>query len=298
MALSRKHWLIVFVVGVVAGIAGYAFVVVLFESAEYAVTASIVLFAVSASASYGQYQKGAACQLYDRTGGVCKLGIRAVHDKAEGTIRDCLSDIGDDEIYRWLGFSGVNVVSLTRGEEIIRHNARGTRRYEFFTLDPKAGRVMRRQASWEGRDPETIKLNVRSASDFLASYASSGLNVRNPTHYSTPTFRIIMVGARRIHVAFYPPARGDTAQCGIDSCEIELINTGTDMCIFPWFQWFYSRNLEYADRHRLDRKILKAKFENPTANTQAICCAVGAQVSRVTVEDVRRTFLEYQIETD
>jgi hypothetical protein len=301
MGLSRKHWLVMFLVGVSASVVGYYIMLALFKSTEYAVTASIVLLAVSLSTSYGQFQKfqkRATCQLYDRTKSVCTLGIRKVHKKAEDTIRDCLNDIQENETYRWLGFSAFNVASLTRGEDIIKKKARGTCNYEFFTLNPKAERIFRLQASWEGRDLATIRLNVKSASNFIASYMHAGLNVKNPTHDFTPTFRVVMLGDRRIHVGFYPPVKGDKAQCGIDSPELELINTGTEMCIFPWFQWFYSKNLEYAKTRQMDKKILKAKFENPSADIDAICETLRAQGSQVTPEEVRRTLREYWIRTD
>lgn len=295
MDRSRKYWLVTCLVGIVASVAGYYIMLALSQLAEYAVAASIVLLAISMSVGYSHFQKRTTCKFYDKTKTICKLGIKKVNKKAEDTIRDCLNDIQESETYRWLGFSAVNVVSLTRGEDIIKKKSRGTCNYEFFTLNPKAERILRLQASWEGRDLATIQLNVKSASNFIASYMRAGLNVKNPTHDCTPTFRVIMVGERKIHVGFYPPAKSDVAQCGIDSFELELINTGTKMCIFPWFQWFYSKNLEYADKHRMDKKILKAKFENPAADIDAICQTLRAQGSKITTEEVHRTFREYQL---
>lgn len=289
-----RYWIITLLVALAATIGGVYLLQVMPLIVEYSASVGIALFFVLMSLFYALYirrkVRQTTCEIYDLRQRICRLGIKEIHRRAEDTIVSCLNDVQEGETYKWLGFSSVNVVYRQGGERALIEKAKGARSYEFCTLDPEAQQVLEAQASWQEGDLELVTNNVRMAASAIDTFKRMGLNVSNPTHFFPPTFRLVILGEREIHVGFYGPG-----QTGIDTAEIELVHTGADECLFKWFQWFYTKTIEDANRARAEKMVLKAKIEDPSAGLDTISQTLRDQGIEAAREEVQRVLEEYDI---
>lgn len=295
MSGSSKNWIINLVVSLVAGIGSVYLLRLIPFLINHSVLTGTVVFFVLMSIFYARHTRRkvaqSTCPIYDRRERICRLGIKGVHQKAEYSIAACLDDVKQGETYRWLGFSAVNVTCRREGEEAITGNPKRAREYEFCTLSPEAHSVLDSQAAWQQRDLGLVTNNLHTSSVAMDNFKRRmGLNVSNPTHYFPPTFRLVIVGDRKTHVGFYIPG-----QSGIDSPEVELVRTDSDACLFRWFQWYYIKTKQDGETCRLDRMVLKARFEDPKAGPDEIARTVAAQGVEVAEEEVRHILEEYEV---
>ncbi len=176
---------------------------------------------------------------------VCPLGVSAIHDHVDMTLKSSLSNA--KRSFKWLGLSAFNVVH--NNYNIFKENLHVD--YEFVTVSPDESKLLQKIDEYymtsDGALSATDLVNEgNKIFQSIQENIHSRLSVKH--HSQMPTFRIILLDNDSALVSFYE--RGEDA---LKSHQIEISDSDeAPYNILKWFQMFYEKTLINEQVKRTD----------------------------------------------
>jgi hypothetical protein len=188
-----------------------------------------------------------SCCIVSPESTACPLGVVAMRNKTEETLRSSLTE--PDHSFKWLGLSAFNVV---HNNQALFLQKKGVD-YEFSIVSPANSRLVAKVDEYymaPDADMNAGELIAQSTQILDRIAKSVHPKVRVRYHNQMPTFRIILIDDHKALVSFY-----ERATNALESQQIEIVESPeAKYCIFKWFRMFYEKTLMTEEVNALARK--------------------------------------------
>jgi hypothetical protein len=175
-----------------------------------------------------------SCCVLKQEAAVCPLGITAIRDHAQDTVKSSLAE--PKHSFKWIGLSGFNVVH--NNWDIFE--AKKQVDYEFLTVAPDNERLIAAIDEYYMTPTGIMKSGELVAkSNTLIKEIATGVHQKlRVRHYNQmPTFRVILIDDNKALVSFY-----ERGQDALKTQQIEITESPqAKYCILKWFQMFYDK---------------------------------------------------------